>query len=197
MEKQKRQFTVVLAVLVVLVLVYFGIRFYNQKKEEREEEQEAAETITVTDFDVKDVTAFSYQLDGQTLSYTKEGEDWLYDGDNTLDLDEDVVETMLSSADSLTAEEALEEYDSLADYGLDTPANTIVITTPDGTTTLLVGNSNEITGEYYVMKEGSDDVYLVGTALDNTFGKAVEDLLEEEETEDTEETIETEEVTEE
>lgn len=192
MEKQKKQFILVLIFLVVLILAYFGIRFYNEKKEEKEEEKEAAETITLTDFETDDVTAFSYELEGATLSFTKDGENWLYDGDNSLELEEDTITSMLYSAASLTAKDALEEYDSLNDYGLDAPENTIVITTSDEMITLLVGNENEITGDYYVMLEGDDTVYLIGTALNNTFGKSVDDLLAEAETEE----VTTEEVTE-
>lgn len=205
MEKQKKQFVIVLAVLVVMILAYLGIRFYNSKQEEKEAAEEEAATITITDFDTDDVTVFSYQLDGATLSFTKDGDDWFYDGDTTLDMDEDTIESMLSAVASLTAEEELEEYESLSDYGLESPENTIVITTSDSTITLLVGDANEITGDYYVMTEDSDIIYLISTSLSSTFGVTVDELIaEEEETESVEETetvdtteeVETEEVTE-
>lgn len=195
MEKQKKQFAVLLAVLVVMILVYLGIRFYNQKAEEKETAEEEAETVTVTDFDTDDVTAFSYQLNGETLSFTKDGDNWFYDGDVTLDLDESVVTTMLSAASNLTTTDVLDEYDSLADYGLDAPENTITITTSDGVITLMVGSSNEITGDYYMMTGDSDTVYLISSSLSSSFGKTVEELIaEEEETEATEEVETTEEV---
>ncbi|MGN0352283.1 MAG: DUF4340 domain-containing protein [Roseburia sp.] len=195
MEKQKRQFVIILAVLVVMILAYVGIHFYNKKAEEKEAAEEDAATVTITDFDTDDVTAFSYQLNGETLSFTKEGDNWLYDGDATLDLDESVMETMLSAASNLTATEELDDYDSLADYGLDAPENTITITTSEGVITLMVGNSNEITGDYYIMTGDSDTVYLIGSSLSSSFGKTVEELIaEEEETEVTEEVETTEEV---
>lgn len=40
-----------------------------------------------------------YGLRGESYSCTKDGEEWLYDGDLVLDLEESQVETMLASAD--------------------------------------------------------------------------------------------------
>lgn len=187
MEKQKKQFIVVLILLVVAVAAYLVLRVYNDKKEAKEEAEEDADTITITDFDTDDVTAFSYQLNGETLSFTKDGDNWLYDGDTSLDLDEDSITSMLSAVSNLTTEEALEEYDSLSDYGLDTPSNTITVTTADGTITLLAGNQNEITNSYYMMTGDSDTVYLISTDLNSTFSSAVDDLIAEEEETETEE----------
>ncbi len=187
MEKQKKQFIVVLILLVVAVAAYLILHVYNDKKEAKEEAEEDADTITITDFDTDDVTAFSYQLNGETLSFTKDGDNWLYDGDTSLDLDEDSITSMLSAVSNLTTEEALEEYDSLSDYGLDTPSNTITVTTADGTITLLAGNQNEITNSYYMMTGDSDTVYLISTDLNSTFSSAVDDLIAEEEETETEE----------
>ena len=187
MEKQKKQFIVVLILLVVAVAAYLILHVYNDKKEAKEEAEEDADTITITDFDADDVTAFSYQLNGETLSFTKDGDNWLYDGDTSLDLDEDSITSMLSAVSNLTTEEALEEYDSLSDYGLDTPSNTITVTTADGTITLLAGNQNEITNSYYMMTGDSDTVYLISTDLNSTFSSAVDDLIAEEEETETEE----------
>lgn len=187
MEKQKKQFIVVLILLVVAVAAYLILHVYNDKKEAKEDAEEDADTITITDFDTDDVTAFSYQLNGETLSFTKDGDNWLYDGDTSLDLDEDSITSMLSAVSNLTTEEALEEYDSLSDYGLDTPSNTITVTTANGTITLLAGNQNEITNSYYMMTGDSDTVYLISTDLNSTFGSAVDDLIAEEEETETEE----------
>lgn len=187
MEKQKKQFIVVLILLVVAVVAYLLLHVYNDRKEAKEEAEEDADTITITDFNTDDVTAFSYQLNGETLSFTKDGDNWLYDGDTSLDLDEDSVTSMLSAVSNLTTEEALEEYDSLSDYGLDAPSNTITVTTEDGTITLLAGNQNEITNSYYMMTGDNDTVYLISTDLNSTFGSSVDDLLAEEEETETEE----------
>lgn len=190
MKKQKIQIITLLAAVVLLCAAYAGIRYYNNRQEEKEAEKEKAETITVTDFEVSDITKFSYQLEGQTLSFTKEGENWHYDGDSSVDIDEDAVGTLLSKTVNVTAEETVTEYDTLADFGLEIPSNTITITTEEGDTTLLIGNQNEITNQYYLKKADSDVICLVGSAVATGFNKTVEDLTAEEEETETEEITE-------
>lgn len=183
MEKQKSQFVLILVVLAVLVAATVGLKIYNQKTEEKEEAEEEAATIYITQAVTDDITAFSYELDGETLSFTKDGDSWLYDGDTSADIDEDSVETLLAVFESLTASETVEDYDDLADYGLDAPADTVTFTTDSGTTTIYVGDENDILSEYYVKLADSDTIYLTSTSLQTKFSKSVEDLTAEEETE--------------
>ena len=49
----------------------------------------------MTDLEVSDITQFSYVLDGTTLSFTKNGTEWTYDGDQSVDIDESALETLL------------------------------------------------------------------------------------------------------
>lgn len=197
MRKQRIQILTLLAVVVLLCAAYAGIRYYNEKQEKKEEEAEKAETISVTDLEVSDITKFSYRLEGQQLCFSKDGDNWKYDGDTSLDMDEDAIETMLSKAVEVTAEEAVTEYENLEDFGLETPANTIAITTENGETVLYIGNQNEITNQYYLKTADSDTVYLVGSAVATGFNKSIDELTAEEETETAEKEAETESVTEE
>lgn len=197
MRKQRIQILTLLAVVVLLCAAYAGIRYYNEKQEKKEEEAEKAETISVTDLEVSDITKFSYRLEGQQLCFSKDGDNWKYDGDTSLDMDEDAIETMLSKAVEVTAEEAVTEYENLEDFGLETPANTITITTENGETVLYIGNQNEITNQYYLKTGDSDTVYLVGSAVATGFNKSIDELTAEEETETAEKEAETESVTEE
>lgn len=184
MKKQKIQMLALLAVVALLCAAYAGIRYYNKNQEKKEEEAEKAETISVTDLEVSDIIKFSYQLEGQQLSFTKEGDEWKYDGDTSLDMDEDAIETMLSKAVNVTAEEAVTEYENLEDFGLENPSNTIMLATEEGETILYVGNQNEIMNQYYLKTADSDTIYLVGSAVATGFDKSIEELTAEvEETE--------------
>lgn len=196
MQKQKIQLLVLLAVVLLLGGIYAGIRYYNETQGKKEEEKQAAETISVTDMQVSDITEFSYVLEGKTLSFTKEGDSWQYDGDKSLDIDEDAIETMLSKAVGVTAEETVTDYGNLADFGLETPNNTIILTTEKEETALYIGNQNEITSQYYLKKGDSDTIYLVGSAVATGFNKTVGELTVEEENTETEEITETETITE-
>ena len=192
MENQKKQLIGILVLLVILIAAFFGIRAYNEAKEEKETEEELAETIQVVDLALDDITAFSYQIAGETLSFRKDGESWIYEQDESIDIDEDVIETMLSYAASVTASDTFEPEVSLDEYGLATPANTIVLMTNDSEVTLALGNYNSLVGSEYLMKD--DMIYLVDSTLSTQFSKTVEDLTYvEPETEDTEEESSTEE----
>ena len=56
------------------------------KEIKKEKKQEEEHKVTVTQMETSDVTAFSYERNGTTLSFTKNGEDWVYDGDTTIDI---------------------------------------------------------------------------------------------------------------
>lgn len=187
MQKQKKQLLILLILLVVLALAYAGIRFYNQRQEEKQTEEQEAETIHVTELETGDITGFSYQLDGVTLSFTKNGTDWNYDDDLTVDIEEDQIETMLEKAADITAAEEIVAYDSLAEYGLDEPGNVITLHTEAGITTIYVGNRNEMTGQYYVKTGDSDTVYVVNALNISGINKSVEELTAEQEETETEE----------
>ncbi len=182
MQKQRKQFVITVVILLVLVLAYIGIHIYNQKQEEKKEKEEKENEITVTELDTDDVTAFSYQVSGETLSFTKDGDEWVYDQDTSLDLDEDVVNGMIEKAACLTADDSFDDYDSLADYGLDQPSNTITLTTKESTTTLYLGNQNAMTSQYYLMTGDGETVYAVDNTLSTTFSKTVDSLVKEEDT---------------
>lgn len=182
MQKQRKQFIITIVILLVLLLAYIGIHVYNQKQEEKKEKEEKENEVTVTELDTDDVTAFSYQVSGETLSFTKDGDEWVYDQDTSQDLDEDVVNGMIEKAASLTADDSFDDYDSLADYGLDQPSNTITLTTKESTTTLYLGNQNAMTSQYYLMTGDGETVYAVDNTLSTTFSKTVDSLVKEEDT---------------
>lgn len=186
MEKQKKQLLVLLVLLILLILAYVGISFYNTSKEEEEAEQAEAETIHVTSLSVSDITKFSYVLDGETLSFTKNGSDWSYDADQSIDIDEDVLETLLEKTADITSTEEVTEYDNLADFGLEEPANVISLTTEEATTTIYVGSENEVTGDYYLMLADGDTIYVVDSTVATGFNKTIEDLTAEPEDTETE-----------
>lgn len=190
MQKQKKQFMIILILLVVSIAVLLLAKFYNKKQEEKETAETEALAITVTDIDVNTITAFSYLLDGEILSFSYDGENWTYDEDEAVDIDEDSVSSMLSAIASITTTQAIEDYGSLSDYGLEEPANTITITSSEGSISICLGDKNEILNEYYLMTSEADVVYLVGSNLISTFNKTVEDLTVEEVVEETEETEE-------
>ena len=65
------------------------MKWYNKNKEEEKTAEEEASTIYISKVDVDTITAFSYEVDHVTYTFTKDGDTWTYDGDTSLDMDEE------------------------------------------------------------------------------------------------------------
>ena len=183
MKKQRKQFLFVTIVLVFLIAATAGMKIYNKNAETAKEKETAADTIYITQTAAEDITAFSYELNGETLSFTKQDGTWSYDQDPSVNLDQDAVESLLSVFATFTATDEITAYENLSEYALDTPADTVTFTTDAGTVTLYEGMENAMLNEYYVKNADSDVVYLTATSLQTRLSKSVEDLTVLEETE--------------
>lgn len=178
MKNQKKQLIILVCLLVFLVLAYFGLSYYNDAQEKKETEES---TITITDFSSEEVVAFTYDYDEIEYSFSKNDDVWIYEGDTTLDMDEDVIETMLETAGSLLGEYEIDEYESLDTYGLDVPIKTIKLTMSDNTTlTIYVGDYNSIVGLYYVMVDEDSTLYMADSTILSMFEASYTDMIVEE-----------------
>lgn len=195
MKKQKKQLIALCILLLICIVAWVGLTKWNKSQEQKKQEEEETSKVTVTDVNTEDVNAFSYQYNNETLSFVKEDGTWYYEADKSISLDQDTMETLVATAAQLTAEQKIKDYEDLSEYGLDTPSNTITLTTGDGTTTLLIGNKNDMLSQYYVKTDQSDSIYLAGSAVYTTYQKGIADLTVTESTEEsaTEQPEETEE----
>lgn len=175
MKKQRKQLIIMLVFLCFLVIAYFALGSYNDSQAEKEEEQ--SKTIVVTDWKEEDVRAFSYNYEEESNSFTKSGDTWNYDADASFDVEESLVEAMLSDACYLIAQDYFDAYESLDNYGLDAPQKTICLTFSDGSVKkLMLGDYNDMVGYYYLMIEGDSKLYLVDSTLLDAFEVSYVDL---------------------
>lgn len=189
MDGQKKQFIGICVLVIVCVAAYFGLKTYNEKAAEQEQKEEESKKIEAVSIDKDAVKSFSYQIDGNTITFEKEEDTWYYQPDHSINIDQDAISTMLDAVTAVTAEEKLENVEDTSEYGFDSPTNVLTFTMEDGTRTITIGMQNEITSEYYIMDNNSSAIYVVETNLNTTFSKSVEDVIvEEEETEDTTDT---------
>ena len=195
MKKQKKQLIALCILLLICIVAWVGLTKWNKSQEQKKQEEEEASKVMVTDITTEDINAFSYQYNNETLSFVKEDGTWYYEADKSISLDQDTMETLVATAAQLTAEQEIKDYEDLSEYGLDTPLNTITLTTGDGTTTLLIGNKNDMLNQYYVKTDQSDSIYLAGSAVYTTYQKGIAELTVTESTEEsaTEQPEETEE----
>lgn len=189
MQNQKKQFILLVILLVVCVGAWLGIRVYNDRAQEKEEKETEAKKITVAEINTDDITAFSYESDGAELSFTNTDGTWTYDGDPSIPLDQDAVASLLLNVEKVTAEDKIEDYDDISDYGFDAPMQTVHVTTNEKEYVFTFGMNNSLLGQDYLMSEGDDTVYLVSTTMKNAFSKTVSDLTKEEDTETETETV--------
>ena len=185
MEKQKKQLIGLLAILIVAVIAFVVV-----KKLPKEEEEDTTASYEVTNLNADDVTKLVYTNENGTLTLNKDGDNWSCDEDRSVDIDADKVSTMVGKVATLTSENKIENVEDIAQYGLDTPSLTILVS--DGTTsyTILVGDYNETTYTYYVCLESDKStVYTTQSVTISSFqNNTLEDLTVQEETETATET---------
>lgn len=187
-----KKLILVLVLLVVCLAAYFAVKQLNLEETDTEEK----DIIYINQTETDEIIGFSFVNNGETLSFTKDGETWKYDGNEALSMNQVSMTSMAAMVAKIEAVNKLEDHEAISEYGLDTPSNTITITTKEGTKELLIGNENEAVDGYYAMINGEDIVYLISSTLPNKFNCSLDTLEETEtETEETEKLTETEEMT--
>ena len=186
MKKQKIQMLVMVVILLLCIVAYFLATRYAKQQEQRDKDSETQGQVNLTVIDPNDVDAFSYIADGTTYSYTKNKDTWTCENDTSLKMDADSIATLLGNLKKITAAEAIDDYDSIADYGLDQPQNTITVTCGNETTTIDIGDYNEMLQEYYIKISGDDKIYLADSTLKDAFSKKPDTMVQQEESTETE-----------
>lgn len=176
MNGQKKQFIGICVLVVLCVAAYFGLKTYNAKTAEKEQKEEESKKIEAVKIDKEKVNAFSYQLNGTTITFEKDGDTWYYQSDHSINIDQDKINTMLAAVADVTSEEKLENVEDTSEYGFDNPTNVLTFTMEDGTRTITIGMQNEITNQYYIMDNNSDTIYIVDSSMSTAFSKSVEDM---------------------
>lgn len=171
--KKKGKMMLCLVILVVLLGILILVRWINRE----EESDDTAETagVEVTDAEEDKVTGFSFQIDGQEVSFTKTDDTWTYDQDTEFPLNQTSVGTAVGKIIQLSAEQELEDHSlNLSDYGLDTPTNVVTFTDDSGTTKLTIGNENATTGIWYLyLNDDTGKIYLVDQSFDTMFPDSI------------------------
>lgn len=193
MQKQKKQFLILCIVLIAFVAVFFIMKAVTKHQEEKEAAQAEAEKITALTLNTEEITEFTYQYEGTSITFVKEEDTWYYQEDKTISISQTMIETMLSNVAKITAQQQITTTDDISQYGMDAPLSVIELQMGETTVTITVGMQNTITSQYYMMVSNDDTVYLTDSTVYSAFQKSVEDLTEVEEEETTEEDSETEE----
>lgn len=175
--KKKGKMAACLILLVLLLAILVVLTKKNSTADtDSSSSDSSADSEKVVDISKDDVTALSFQINGETASFTKAtGDDdtdtWTYDQEDGFPLDESKVTSVLSSISSMTAERVIEgdEIDSMADFGLETPSEEVTVTAGGETTTIHVGDKNGSSKYYVYLNDDTSRVYMVSTPLGTMF----------------------------
>lgn len=175
MMKKNKGLFILIAVLVVLLGVYFGLQSWNKSKTEEKEKEEEAAVVHVTDTAAEDIVSMKFDVGNGAMSFAKEDGTWSYTLDPDFPLAQSYPGTMAEAVGNITAERDLSDGDELADYGLDEPVYTVGYTDADGNVTdVYFGN---MTGDnYYVTVGDEGKVYTVASTVLDSFNYTLDDI---------------------
>ena len=95
----------------------------KQDAEEAEaDEEESQEIISIASDDVKSV---KFVMDKKEVTFEKDGDSWVKSDETAFPVDQDKMDTLISSLSSVKAERTLEDVEDASEYELEHTENTI------------------------------------------------------------------------
>ena len=180
MKKKSVNLITAVGVLVVLSGAYVGVKTYVAKQDAEEaeaDEEESQEIISIASDDVKSV---KFVMDKKEVTFEKDGDSWVKSDETAFPVDQDKMDTLISSLSSVKAERTLEDVEDASEYELEQPENTITVTMEDGSETVIrVGMENDSTSQEYIdLDKDSSTVYVVSNSTFQSFEGTLYDFAE-------------------
>ena len=180
MKKKSVNLITAVGVLVILSGAYVGVKAYVAKQDAKEtesEEEESREIISVTSDEVKSI---KFIIDKKEVTFEKSGDSWVKSDETAFPVDQDKIDALIGSLNSVKAERVLENVEDASEYELNQPENTITVTTQDGEETIIrVGMENDSTSQEYIdLNKDSSTVYVVGDSTFQSFEGTLYDFAE-------------------
>ena len=175
LNRNKRNVFILIAILILAIVAYVCVILYNKSVEAKAD----TDKISVLNLSSSDIDKVAYTNSEGTLSFTKSGESWTYDGDKDFPLNGTNIESIVSTAGALSAARLLEDnLDNISKYGLETPSYTLVLTDSKGVqTTLYIGDLNPVSGNYYAYTSLEDKVYMIDGTLISYLESGLYDMV--------------------
>ena len=171
MKKKSVNLITAVGVLVVLSGAYVGVKAYVAKQEAADAESAEEENPEIISIASADVKSIKFVIDKKEVTFEKDGDSWVKSDETGFPVDQDKIDTLVSSLNSIKAERTLENVEDASEYELDQPENTITVTTEDGETTVIqLGMENDSTSQEYIdLNEDSSTVYVVSNSTFSSF----------------------------
>lgn len=186
MKNKTVKMIIAVAVLAVCCGGYAGVKTFVAKQEAKEELEEKSEKTSVFTASADDIKSLDFLVDEKETTFEKKDDDWVKKDEEDFPVNQTTLSDAASALTSIESDRVLSDVDDLAEYGLDSPSNTIKITceseksedkeTEEKTTTLYVGDENSSTSQYYVYKDDDKNtVYMVESSCIEPFTKTLYD----------------------
>ena len=178
MKKKSVNLITAVGVLVVLSGAYVGVKAYVAKQDAAESESAEEENPEIVSIASADVKSIKFVIDKKEVTFEKDGDSWVKSDETDFPVDQDKIDTLVSSLNSITAERTLEDVEDASEYELDQPENTITVTTEDGETTVIrLGMENDSTSQEYIdLNRDSSTVYVVSNSTFSSFEGSLYDF---------------------
>jgi hypothetical protein len=167
---------ILLAVLGGLIGAYMYINRHPQNGEKSENTKEAK--IEILKLDKSSISKINLSNDKGGLSLEKKNSKWTVFSKEGLKLDEVSITTLLDGLTNLSGEKLVEKNARDLDrFGLkDSKTNISVILQDGSTKTVYIGNKTVDGSAYYIMLEGSSEVYTLTASTAECFKSGVNDI---------------------
>ena len=171
MKKKSVNLITAVGVLIVLSGAYVGVKAYVAKQEAADTESTEEENPEIISIASADVKSIKFVIDKKEVTFEKDGDSWVKSDETAFPVDQDKIDTLVSSLSSIKAERTLENVEDASEYELDQPENTITVTTEDGETTVIqLGMENDSTSQEYIdLNKDSSTVYVVSNSTFSSF----------------------------
>ena len=174
----KKSTKLVSAVVVLAVLggVYVGLNTYVSKEEKAESSSEEESKTEVFSVKTDDIKSLEFIVDKKEVTFEKKDDSWVKKDETAFPVNQTTLDSAASAIEKVEADRVLEDVEDLAEYGLDSPSNTVTVDTADGTTKLNIGDENTSTNQYYISRADDDStVYVVAADTVSPFMNSLYD----------------------
>ena len=174
----KKSTKLVSAVVVLAVLggVYVGLNTYVSKEEKAESSSEEESKTEVFSVKTDDIKSLEFIVDKKEVTFEKKDDSWVKKDETAFPVNQTTLDSAASAIETVEADRVLEDVEDLAEYGLDSPSNTVIVDTADGTTKLNIGDENTSTNQYYISRDDDDStVYVVAADTVSPFMNSLYD----------------------
>ena len=174
----KKSTKLVSAVVVLAVLggVYVGLNTYVTKEESTESSSEEESKTEVYSVKTDDIKSLEFIIDKKDTVFEKKDDLWVKKDETAFPVNQTTLDSAASALEKVEADRVLENVDDLTEYGLNSPSNSVTVTTDDGTTKFNIGDENTSTNQYYIAKDDEDStVYVVSSSTVTPFMNSLYD----------------------